>query len=151
MIGRRCHETSANVEDTNEKPRASAIRVGHEALACPDGGAILPWEGSSTGTTDTHSPCLTPLHLLPICRQHGRLGTGDLRCRSSPVRLKSWPPGFLSCTVRDVALGGAHSVLLAHRNVPITLANPWGTESLAYAWGYGYCGQLGIGERVSVG
>ncbi|CAM9305770.1 unnamed protein product, partial [Ectocarpus sp. 13 AM-2016] len=79
---------------------------------------------------------------------HGRLGTGDNKCRHAPVRLKSWPPGFPGCVVKDVALGGAHSIVLAHRSAPTTLANPWGAESLAYAWGYGYCGQLGLGRRV---
>ncbi|CAM9300141.1 unnamed protein product [Scytosiphon promiscuus] len=79
---------------------------------------------------------------------HGRLGTGDNKCRHEPVRLKNWPPGFPGCAVTDVALGGAHSMLLAHRSVPTTLANPWGTESLAYSWGYGYCGQLGLGRQV---
>ncbi|CAN0391729.1 unnamed protein product, partial [Hapterophycus canaliculatus] len=76
---------------------------------------------------------------------HGRLGTGDNKCRHEPVRLKTWPPGFPGCVIEDVALGGAHSTLLAHRSVPTTLANPWGTESLAYSWGYGHCGQLGLG------
>ncbi|CBJ30727.1 conserved unknown protein [Ectocarpus siliculosus] len=79
---------------------------------------------------------------------HGRLGTGDNKCRHAPVRLKNWPPGFPGCVVQDVALGGAHSIVLAHRSAPTTLANPWGAESLAYAWGYGYCGQLGLGRRV---
>lgn len=64
------------------------------------------------------------------------------------MRLKSWPPGFRGCVVQGVALGAAHSVLLAHRGVPVTLANPWGTESIAYAWGYGLCGQLGLGRNV---
>ncbi|CAN0539420.1 unnamed protein product, partial [Scytosiphon promiscuus] len=81
-------------------------------------------------------------------RAHGRLGTGDNRCRHEPVRLKSWPPGFRGCVVQAVALGAAHSVLLAHRGVPVTLANPWGAESIAYAWGYGLCGQLGLGRKV---
>lgn len=88
---------------------------------------------------------------LPACfnRAHGRLGTGDNKCRHEPVRLKVWPPGFPGCVVKDIALGGAHSILLAHRSVaPTTLANPWGTESLAYAWGFGYCGQLGLGQQV---
>ncbi|CAM9708860.1 unnamed protein product, partial [Ectocarpus fasciculatus] len=80
---------------------------------------------------------------------HGRLGTGDNKCRHAPVRLKNWPPGFPGCVVKDVALGGAHSIVLAHRSAPTTLANPWGAESLAYAWGYGYCGQLGLGRKVS--
>lgn len=83
-------------------------------------------------------------------RAHGRLGTGDNRCRHAPVRLKSWPPGFPGCVVQAIALGGAHSVLLASRGVPTTLANPWGVESVAYAWGYGFGGQLGIGEQVCV-
>lgn len=81
-------------------------------------------------------------------RAHGRLGTGDNRCRHAPVRLKSWPPGFPGCVVQAVALGGAHSVLVANRAVPATLANPWGVESVAYAWGYGFGGQLGLGEQV---
>lgn len=80
---------------------------------------------------------------------HGRLGTGDNKCRHEPVRLKVWPPGFPGCVVQDIALGGAHSIVLAHRSVtPLTLANPWRAESLAYAWGYGYCGQLGLGRQV---
>lgn len=79
---------------------------------------------------------------------HGRLGIGDSRCRHIPVHLKSWPRSFAGCTVKDVALGGAHSVVLAHRSVSITLANPWGIESVAYAWGYGFCGQLGLGQHV---
>ncbi len=81
-------------------------------------------------------------------RAHGRLGTGDNKCRHEPVRLKVWPPGFPDCVVRDVALGGAHSIVLAHREAPVTLANPWGADSLAFAWGYGYCGQLGLGRQV---
>ena len=82
-------------------------------------------------------------------RAHGRLGTGDNKCRHAPVRLKVWPPGFPGCVVKGIALGGAHSIVLAHRSVlPTTLANPWGVESLAYAWGYGYCGQLGLGREV---
>lgn len=90
------------------------------------------------------------VNLAPLLlrRAHGRLGIGDNRCRNRPVRLKSWPPGFLGRTVQSIALGGAHSVLLAHRGVNTTLANPWGTESVAYAWGYGFCGQLGLGEQV---
>lgn len=28
------------------------------------------------------------------------------------------------------------------------MANPWGTESIAYAWGYGLYGQLGLGQNV---
>eukprot|EP00752_Nemacystus_decipiens_P013078 g11567.t1 len=80
---------------------------------------------------------------------HGRLGTGDNKCRHEPVRLKVWPPGFPGCLVKDIALGGAHSIVLAHKTItPTTLANPWGVESLAYAWGYGYCGQLGLGRQV---
>lgn len=67
------------------------------------------------------------------------------------MRLKVWPPGFPDCVVKDIALGGAHSVVLAHRVTPVTLANPWGAESLAFAWGYGYCGQLGLGRQVTAG
>lgn len=106
-------------------------------------------------TVDIHGRAATTpspsVGLLPACfnSAHGRLGTGDNRCRHEPVRLKVWPPGFPGCVVKDVALGGAHSIVLAHRSVtPTTLANPWGVESLAYAWGYGYCGQLGFGQAV---
>lgn len=81
-------------------------------------------------------------------RAHGRLGTGDSRCRHRPVRLKSWPADFPGCVVQHLALGAAHSLLLAHRSVPTTLANPWGTESIVYAWGYGFYGQLGLGRDV---
>lgn len=37
---------------------------------------------------------------------------------------------------------------MAHRGVKVTLANPWGAASVVYAWGYGFCGQLGLGEVV---
>ena len=111
---------------------------------------------NSKNTIPTHDGVSTAPHhhrsAIPPARfdrAHGRLGTGDNKCRHEPVRLKVWPPGFPGCVVADIALGGAHSLVLAHRSVtPITLANPWGTESLAYAWGYGYCGQLGLGEQV---
>lgn len=103
--------------------------------------------------TEAQEPHHHPLAYLPACfnSAHGRLGTGDNKCRHEPVRLKVWPPGFPGCVVKDIALGGAHSIVLAHRSVsPITLANPWGAESLAYAWGYGHCGQLGLGREVSI-
>lgn len=108
-----------------------------------------PFPLTKTGTI-TSPPSACPYTRMCFSSAHGRLGTGDNKCRHEPVRLKVWPPGFPGCVVKDIALGGAHSIVLAHRSVaPTTLANPWGAESLAYAWGYGYCGQLGLGQGVS--
>ncbi|CAM9746425.1 unnamed protein product, partial [Discosporangium mesarthrocarpum] len=79
---------------------------------------------------------------------HGRLATGDTRSRNIPVRVRTWPKSFRGYRVAGAALGGAHSLLLAHRPAEVTLANPWGLESTVYAWGFGYNGQLGLDEWV---
>ncbi|CAM9637983.1 unnamed protein product, partial [Chrysoparadoxa australica] len=76
---------------------------------------------------------------------HGRLGTGDAHSRNTPVKIH-FPPSFKSYTVKACALGGAHSVLLAQRDVPETRGNPWGRESQVYSWGFGFNGQLGLGK-----
>ncbi|CAM9996990.1 unnamed protein product, partial [Choristocarpus tenellus] len=79
---------------------------------------------------------------------HGRLGNGNTRNRNNPVRIRSWPKGFRGYGVIEAVLGGAHSLLLAHRSAPVTLANPWGLESIVYAWGFGFNGQLGLDQWV---
>ena len=44
-----------------------------------------------------------------------------------------------------MALGGAHTLVLAEKKTQPSKANPWGTHRLLFAFGYGRNGQLGTG------
>jgi alpha-tubulin suppressor-like RCC1 family protein len=76
---------------------------------------------------------------------HGRLGHGSNRNSPTPVVVSKWLPSIDGWQVRQVACGGAHTVVLLERAVPHGIANPWGMETAVAAFGYGTNGQLGNG------
>lgn len=78
---------------------------------------------------------------------HGRLGNGKNRNYCSPVVVNKWPPSAAGLMWKQVACGGAHTIVLGTRRAKKgkTLANPWGIISLIYSFGFGMNGQLGTG------
>lgn len=81
---------------------------------------------------------------------HGRLGIADstLRSRKFPTRVKRWPPAYRAraLEVKQLALGGAHSLLLAAaQESVIGGSSGTGGASLVVSWGCGLSGQLGVG------
>ena len=56
---------------------------------------------------------------------HGRLGNGTNRNSCVPVAVTDWSPSLKGLQVRQVACGGAHTLALLEKPVPIDLANPW--------------------------
>lgn len=74
---------------------------------------------------------------------HGRLGLGYQLNVRRPCRVSQWPLSFANSRVVDVALGGAHSLVLAEKLVPPGLVNPWGSRRRIYSWGFGSDGALG--------
>lgn len=76
---------------------------------------------------------------------HGRLGNGSNRNMHTPVVVSKWLPSVEGWQVRQVACGGAHTVVLVEQAVPHGIANPWGVQTEVVAFGYGSNGQLGNG------
>ena len=76
---------------------------------------------------------------------HGRLGNGRNLNQNTPVGVLHYPPSCNGMKVLQVSCGGAHTVALMMRRVPLTLANPWCMETAVVCWGYGTNGQLGTG------
>ena len=79
---------------------------------------------------------------------HGRLGMNNNKSNSTPRVIMHWPPSSRGFTFIQVAAGGAHSLALATKEVPKTLANPYGVVTNIYAWGYASNGQLGVGDKL---
>lgn len=83
---------------------------------------------------------------------HGRLGNGKNRNVCTPVVVSHWPASIKGMQLKQIACGGAHTVLLAYRYLSAAeamnreLANPWAITTNIYCWGYGANGQLGTGE-----
>ena len=96
---------------------------------------------------------LNPMMNLPMIASfgrgaHGRLGMNNNKSNSTPRVVLQWPPSSKGMTFTMVAAGGAHSLALATKEVPKTLANPYGMVTNIYAWGFGSNGQLGIGDKL---
>lgn len=112
-------------------------------------------EGASAG--DAHSVVLMrsrrgertsqPLMMSTFGRgAHGRLGLGHNRSISTPAIIRKWPPSAEGYIIREVACGGAHTLVLMYKEVPVTLANPYGVATSIYAFGFAANGQLGTGD-----
>ena len=105
---------------------------------------------------DSHSAVLTTARKSTVANQerrvatfgrgaYGRLGAGNLKNAYLPVAVTQWFPSIAGYKFRQVACGGAHTLLLAVGEEEKTLANPWGIRTIIAAWGYGGNGQLGTG------
>ena len=96
---------------------------------------------------------LNPLMNLPVIAcfgrgAHGRLGMNNNKSNSTPRVILNWPPSSKGYTFIQVAAGGAHTLALATKEAPKTLANPYGVVTNVYAWGFGSNGQLGTGDKL---
>lgn len=76
---------------------------------------------------------------------HGRLGNGKNINFHTPQLVKKFMPSIEDMRFIQIACGGAHTMVLATKSVPMTLSNPWGAETAIIAFGYGANGQLGTG------
>jgi alpha-tubulin suppressor-like RCC1 family protein len=76
---------------------------------------------------------------------HGRLGYGSNRNCPLPVLVSSFLPSLRGMQCLHITAGGAHTVMLMGRSVPVSLSNQYGAETCVVAWGYGRNGQLGDG------
>jgi alpha-tubulin suppressor-like RCC1 family protein len=56
---------------------------------------------------------------------HGRLGNGTNRNSCIPVAVTEWPPSTKGLQIRQVACGGAHTLVLLEKIIPVGLASPW--------------------------
>lgn len=79
---------------------------------------------------------------------HGRLGNGCQQSSNAPVLVEIRMPSLAGAEYRQVACGGAHTLLLTVLRVPKTPSNPWGLSTTVLAWGFGTNGQLGDGKVV---
>lgn len=81
---------------------------------------------------------------------HGRLGTGRHLNERRPTRVVAWPSSFLASSSRVVAiaLGGAHSLVVAEEQCPPSLVDAWGSRRRVYSWGFGANGALGNDRLV---
>lgn len=77
---------------------------------------------------------------------HGRLGHNSNKGSPFPVltRLGAYES---DTSFLQVACGGAHTLLLVLKSVPVSLSYPSGKQTIVLAWGYGSNGQLGDGKR----
>lgn len=97
---------------------------------------------------------LNPMMNLPLVAcfgrgAHGRLGMNNNKSNSTPRVILHWPPSSKGFYFRQVAAGGAHSLLLCTKEVPKTLSNPYGIVTNMYAWGFASNGQLGVGDKLT--
>ena len=77
---------------------------------------------------------------------HGRLGNGTNRNMHTPVQVRTWPPSVAGTQLQQIACGGAHTAVLAFKQVPRGLAFPFGVQTFVLTWGFGSNGQLGTGN-----
>jgi alpha-tubulin suppressor-like RCC1 family protein len=78
---------------------------------------------------------------------HGRLGNGLNTNQCRPVSISDVPDSMYEFTVRQIACGGAHTLLLLSHPAPRTRANPWAIKTEVVGFGFGENGQLGTGRR----
>jgi alpha-tubulin suppressor-like RCC1 family protein len=103
--------------------------------------AVLMTSRKSSGDRDSKMKRLTTFGR----GAHGRLGLGHNKSLAKPTLVSVWPPSVRSMSLVQVACGGAHTVVLATKGVPRTLARPIGVETVVLAFGFGRSGQLGTG------
>ena len=116
---------------------------------------LLNFVARDCGAGDNHSAVIiaprTSPDQLKVCAfgrgAHGRLGHNSNKSSPFPVLVDLSRPSLSGAHLLQVACGGAHTLLLAEKAVPISLSNPSGKETYVYAWGYGTNGQLGDGKR----
>jgi alpha-tubulin suppressor-like RCC1 family protein len=83
---------------------------------------------------------------------HGRLGNGTNRNMHTPVLVRKWPASLTGgvgptdvLQFEKIVCGGAHTAVLAYRQVPKSLVFPFGIQTFVLSWGFGTNGQLGTG------
>ncbi len=79
---------------------------------------------------------------------HGRLGNATNVNKNLPVQVKKWPLSAEGMQFQQIVCGGAHTVVLAYKQVKKCLAYPFGVITAVYSWGFGRNGQLGTGLMV---
>eukprot|EP01040_Poterioochromonas_malhamensis_P005008 gene5008-5370_t len=79
---------------------------------------------------------------------HGRLGNATNVNKNLPVQVKKWPLSAEGMQFQQIVCGGAHTVVLAYKQVEKCLAYPFGVITAVYSWGFGRNGQLGTGLMV---
>eukprot|EP01041_Mallomonas_annulata_P007352 gene7352-15007_t len=119
---------------------------------------LLPYYVKKCAAGDAHSAVITVTRKANNPAQQmnrvatfgrgafGRLGVGDIHNKLLPVAVTRFFESFAPYDIREVACGGAHTLLLASTAVTVTRANPWGVKTMVVSWGFGLNGQLGTGD-----
>jgi alpha-tubulin suppressor-like RCC1 family protein len=66
---------------------------------------------------------------------HGRLGNGKTNHSCQPVSVNLNLPSLVNLQCHQVVCGGAHTMALFFKHVPISLVRTYGLETYVVAWG----------------